>query len=80
MTGPVFVDTSVLVYRRDASGAPKQARAQQWIALLARRHAGGLTFQTPAVDFPRRDSIILFGPAARGLPGKRPSCMCWFAT
>ena len=45
MTGPVFVDTNVCVYRHDASEPTKQARAQQWIALLAGRHAGRLSFQ-----------------------------------
>ena len=45
MTGPVFVDTNVFVYRHDASEPAKQARAQQWIALLASRHAGRLSFQ-----------------------------------
>ena len=28
MTGPVFVDTNVLVYRHDASEPAKQARAE----------------------------------------------------
>ncbi|MCY4074951.1 MAG: PIN domain-containing protein [Acidobacteria bacterium] len=45
MTGPVFVDTNVFVYRHDASDAAKQARAQQWIALLARSRTGRLSFQ-----------------------------------
>ena len=45
MTGPVFVDTNVFVYRHDASDPVKQARAQQWIALLARRRAGRLSVQ-----------------------------------
>ena len=45
MTGPIFVDTNVFVYRHDASDPAKQARAQQWIALLARRRAGRLSFQ-----------------------------------
>ena len=37
MTGPVFVDTNVFVYRHDASEPAKQPRALQWIALLADR-------------------------------------------
>ena len=40
MTGPVFVDTNVFVYRHDASEPAKQPRALQWIALLAGRRAG----------------------------------------
>ena len=80
MTGPVFVDTNVFVYRHDASEPAKQARAPQWIALLAVRRAGRLSFQIRAVEFARREPINLLGPAARGLPGKRPSRMGWFAT
>ncbi len=45
MTGPVFVDTNVFVYRHDASDPAKQARAQRWIALRARLRAGRLSFQ-----------------------------------
>ena len=45
MTGPVFVDTNVFVYRHDASESAKQPRALQWIALLAGRRAGRLSFQ-----------------------------------
>ena len=33
-----------------------------------------------AVEFARREPIILFGPAGRGFPGKRQSRMPWFAT
>ena len=39
MTGPVFVDTNVLVYRQDASNEIKQSRAGDWIAHLAHRRA-----------------------------------------
>jgi predicted nucleic acid-binding protein len=45
MTGPVFVDTNVFVYRHDASEPAKQPRALQWIALLANRRTGRLSFQ-----------------------------------
>ncbi len=45
MTGPVFVDTNVFVYRHDASDRAKQARAHEWIALLARERAGRLSHQ-----------------------------------
>ncbi len=31
MTAPVFVDTNVLVYARDARDAPKHERAREWI-------------------------------------------------
>ena len=45
MTGPVFVDTNVLVYRSDASDPVKQARAEKWYAFLWRSRAGRLSFQ-----------------------------------
>ena len=45
MTGLVFVDTNVFVYRHDSSDPLKQPRAEQWITLLVRHHSGGLSFQ-----------------------------------
>ena len=45
MTGPVFVDTNVLVYRCDASDGAKQARADAWYAFLWRSRAGRLSVQ-----------------------------------
>ena len=45
MTGPVFVDTNVLVYRSDASDPVKQARADAWFGFLWRSRAGRLSFQ-----------------------------------
>jgi len=45
MTGPVFVDTNVFVYRHDDSVPAKQSRAEQWIAFLARSRAGRLSYQ-----------------------------------
>ena len=45
MTGPVFVDTNVFVYRHDDSVPAKQARAEQWISFLARNRAGRLSYQ-----------------------------------
>ena len=40
MTGTVFVDTNVLVYRKDASEPEKQSRAQEWMTHLWNEHAG----------------------------------------
>jgi hypothetical protein len=34
MTGPVFVDTNVLVYDRERRDLPKHERAQAWMAAL----------------------------------------------
>ncbi len=45
ITGPVFVDTNVFVYRHDASDPTKQARAEQWTGLLALGSAGWLSSQ-----------------------------------
>ncbi len=45
MTGPVFVDTNVFVYRHDLSDPVKQEFAQQWIELLAHTRAGRLSYQ-----------------------------------
>lgn len=45
MAGPVFVDTNVLVYARDASAGTKHARARQWLEELWRSRAGRLSVQ-----------------------------------
>ena len=45
MTGPVFVDTNVLVYWQDDSDPVKQSRAEDWIAHLGHRRAARISFQ-----------------------------------
>lgn len=45
MTAPVFVDTSVLVYRSDASDPAKQARAESWHTFLWESRTGRLSVQ-----------------------------------
>ncbi len=45
MTGPVFVDTNVFVYRHDDSVPEKQSRAEQWIVFLVRSRTGRLSYQ-----------------------------------
>lgn len=45
MTERVFVDSNVLVYRRDAGEAEKQPRAAEWIEHLARSRLGRLSVQ-----------------------------------
>ena len=45
MTGPVFVDTNVLVYRHDTSDVAKQSLADAWHRFLWRRRLGRLSFQ-----------------------------------
>jgi predicted nucleic acid-binding protein len=42
---PVFVDTNVLVYARDASEPDKQPQAVAWIEHLWRTQTGRLSFQ-----------------------------------
>ena len=45
MTAPVFVDTNVLVYARDAGDAAKQARAAAWLEFLWREQVGRTSMQ-----------------------------------
>ena len=45
MTAPVFVDTNVLVYARDAGEPTKQPRAAEWLAYLWREQAGRTSAQ-----------------------------------
>ena len=45
MTGPVFVDTNVLVYRHDDRDQAKQARAEAWYQFVWRLRLGRLSFQ-----------------------------------
>ena len=45
MTAPVFVDTNVFVYARDASEPAKQARAAAWLEQLWREQAGRTSVQ-----------------------------------
>lgn len=42
---PVFVDTNVLVYARDASEPERQARAAEWMAHLWRTREGRVSMQ-----------------------------------
>ena len=45
MTAPVFVDTNVLVYARDARDAPKHERAREWMELLLDKKRGRVSRQ-----------------------------------
>lgn len=45
MSGPVFVDTNVLVYSRDASEAEKGPRAAAWLESLWRTRLGRVSTQ-----------------------------------
>jgi predicted nucleic acid-binding protein len=48
MTAPVFVDTNVLVYARDAAAGPRQAAALRWMAHLWQTREGRLSHQVLA--------------------------------
>ena len=45
MTAPIFVDTNVLVYARDAAAGAKQQRASDWMAFVWRTGRGRLSVQ-----------------------------------
>lgn len=45
MTGPVFVDTNVLLYAKDASEGEKQVRAADWLTHLWRERTGRTSVQ-----------------------------------
>ena len=45
MTAPTFVDTNVLVYRRDRSDENKNDKAVEWIEYLWRERLGRLSIQ-----------------------------------
>jgi predicted nucleic acid-binding protein len=45
MIAPVFVDTNVLVYARDASAAAKHTRAREWMVHLWTAARGRVSFQ-----------------------------------
>ncbi len=45
MTGPVLVDTNVLVYWQHDSDPVKQSRAENWIAYLGHHRAARISFQ-----------------------------------
>ena len=45
MTGPVFVDTNVIVYRYDTRVPTKQSRADDWLKLVWSSRSGRLSFQ-----------------------------------
>lgn len=46
MTGPVFVDSNVLIYAVDPSEPAKMQTAQQWLRILRSRNQLRLSFQT----------------------------------
>ena len=51
MTGPVFVDTNVLVYDRDARDAAKHERARAWMARLWERPGLGAVSSQVLTEF-----------------------------
>ena len=45
MTAPVFVDSNVLVYQRDASEDEKQPQADAWVRALWENRSGRISYQ-----------------------------------
>lgn len=45
MSGPIFVDTNVFVYRHDLSDPVKQELGERWIEVLASTRMGRLSYQ-----------------------------------
>lgn len=45
MTAPIFVDTNILVYARDAGAGDKQVRAGEWMTLIWQSGRGRLSVQ-----------------------------------
>lgn len=45
MTGPIFVDSNVLIYARDRAAHAKQERAASWLEYLWASRRGRLSFQ-----------------------------------
>ncbi|MDE2661075.1 MAG: PIN domain-containing protein [Acidobacteriota bacterium] len=60
VASPVFVDTNVLVYWQDTSDPVKQARAEDWITLLARHRSARTSAQV---------LVELYSTLTRKLPG-----------
>ena len=51
MTGPVFVDTNILVYDRDARDTAKHERARAWMAMLWERPGLGVVSSQVLTEF-----------------------------
>lgn len=45
MTDRVFVDSNILVYRRDASEPERQKKAMEWMSSVWNKQTGRLSFQ-----------------------------------
>lgn len=64
MSAPVFVDTNVLVYARDASEPLKQVRAVEWLAYLWRERAGRTSTQVLSEYYVTVTRKLRFGLSA----------------
>ena len=79
MTEPVFVDTNVLVYSRDARDAAKHERAREWVEFLwdTKRgytnlciyNAGRETYAVCVMNA-ARNIVFYKGFSAKWLPGQ----------
>jgi len=70
MTAPVFVETNVLVYARDAGSAAKQARAAAWLEILWREQVGRTSMQVLSEYY-----VTLTRKLDPGSPLPRPGTM-----
>lgn len=91
MTDPVFVDTNVLVYVRDATDEEKQRRASEWVATLWDARTGRLSPQvlqeyyvtlTRKLDPPRsreeaRDDVVSLGSWGPVPPDQETFELAW---
>lgn len=62
MTGPIFVDTNVLIYALDDGAGGKQEAARQWRAVLWENRRGRISFQVLEEFYVK---VVKKWPAAR---------------
>ena len=62
MTGPVFVDSNVLVYARDRTDEEKHTRALEWMAALWESESGRLSYQVLHEDGQAIDGLTVISP------------------
>ena len=63
MTAPVFVDTNVLVYSRDARDAAKHGRAREWVEFLWDTKRGRVSRQVLHESHCRSGTAVILGAA-----------------
>jgi predicted nucleic acid-binding protein len=74
---PIFVDTNVLVYARDASEKRKQPRAHEWLTHLWVTHEGRLSFQVLAEYYTVVTRRLRPGMAAADARADAAALLAW---